>query len=288
MKNILFRVNSSYEIGIGHIMRVLVLANQYPNDNIIFACEDLNGNINEKIVEQGYHIEVINSNDIEEINNIIIKNNIDMIVLDIYTVNYKFEKKLKDTHKNLIILSLDDTYQKHYCDILLNHNIGANKEKYKNLVPVKCEIRCGEKYTLIRDEFIIEKNILDVLVMMGGSDASNLNIKILNILEKFSNLRVCIITTKANKNIEKLQAYTYNNPLIKLFINSNKIAQLMKNSDFIICTNYMNIPIIAIKTSSNQRNLYQFLKDNNYLVLDNFDENKLIKNIEKMIIKCKK
>ena len=53
-QNILFRADSSSTIGTGHIMRDLVLAKQYKNSNIIFATQDLDGNINYKIKEAGY------------------------------------------------------------------------------------------------------------------------------------------------------------------------------------------------------------------------------------------
>lgn len=53
--NILFRADSSSTIGTGHIMRDLVLAQQYPEANITFATQDLNGNINHKIIETGYN-----------------------------------------------------------------------------------------------------------------------------------------------------------------------------------------------------------------------------------------
>ena len=52
--NILIRANSSSSIGTGHIMRDLVLAKQYKNENIIFATQDLVGNINHKIEEENY------------------------------------------------------------------------------------------------------------------------------------------------------------------------------------------------------------------------------------------
>ena len=39
----------------------------------------------------------------------------------------------------------------------LNHNIYAKAEKYINLLNKDCEIRCGEKHTLLRNEFFIEK-----------------------------------------------------------------------------------------------------------------------------------
>ena len=49
---------------------------------------------------------------------------------------------------------------KHYCDTLLNHNIGAQKEKYSSLVPSFTKILCGHKYALIREEFHLEKKEL--------------------------------------------------------------------------------------------------------------------------------
>jgi len=49
MKNILFRADSSSTIGMGHIMRDLVLAEQYSDSNIIFVIQEPNGNINHKI-----------------------------------------------------------------------------------------------------------------------------------------------------------------------------------------------------------------------------------------------
>ena len=53
MKTILFRADSSSTIGTGHIMRDLVLAEKYAKKGltVIFATQDLAGNINHKIGE---------------------------------------------------------------------------------------------------------------------------------------------------------------------------------------------------------------------------------------------
>ena len=141
--NILIRADSSSFIGTGHIMRDLVLAKQYKTENIIFAVRELAGNINYKIDEAGYSKVVLNTNDFEELNEIIRNLNIDMIVIDHYEINYDFEKKIKESNPNLKIFVFDDTYEKHYCNILLNHNISADEKKYQNLVPKDCELRCG-------------------------------------------------------------------------------------------------------------------------------------------------
>ena len=291
--NILFRADSSSTIGTGHIMRDLVLAKEYAKKghHIIFVAQDLVGNINNKITESGYTTKVLKSNDIKEIYMLIKKLKINMIVIDHYDIDYRYEKKLKKQNKILKILSLDDTYEKHHCDILLNHNISANKKKYEGLVPKHCKIKCGSKYTLLRDEFYKEKNKIykninkkrkTIFLAMGGADVSNINIDILNVLKKFKNIKVNIVTTTANKNLYELKKYCKKKSWINLYINTNKIAKLMKKSDFAIVTPsvtinevyFMNLPFIAIMTANNQKEIYKYLKKEKKTILKEFNKNK--------------
>ena len=272
--NILFRADSSSHIGTGHIMRDLVLAKEYKDTNITFASQDLDGNINHKVVEAGYKVKLLKSNNVDEVIKLVKKLKIDLLVIDNYDIDYKYEKKLKKATK-VKILSFDDTYEKHHCDILLNHNIYAKKKKYKNLVPKKCELRCGVKYTLLRNEFIKakEKNYekskkFTVFVAMGGADTANLNIDILKALKNFKNLKVHLVTTDANKNLTQLKKYTKNKKNIKLHINSKKIAKLMAKSHLAIVTPsvvlneiyFMQIPFFVIQTAQNQNYMVEYIK----------------------------
>ena len=194
-------------------MRDLVLAKKYKDANITFASQNLDGNINHKIVKAGYKVNRLKSNDVDEIIKLVKKLKIDLVVIDSYDIDYEYEKKLKKATK-VKILSFDDTYEKHHCDILLNHNIYAKKKKHKNLVPKKCEVRCGIKYTLLRDEFIEakEKNYkkskkFTVFVAMGGADSANLNIKIIKSLKNLKNIELNIVTTDAKKHLKDLKSY---------------------------------------------------------------------------------
>jgi UDP-2,4-diacetamido-2,4,6-trideoxy-beta-L-altropyranose hydrolase len=304
--NILIRADSSSFIGTGHIMRDLVLAKQYKNENIIFAVRELEGNINYKIDEAGYSKVILNTNAFEELNEIIKELNIDMIVIDHYEINCNSEKKIKESNPNLKIFVFDDTYEKHFCDILLNHNISGDEKKYQNLVPKDCKLRCGSKYTLLREEFleakkqknkiIKDKKIKTIFIAMGGADHSNINIDILKTIKKVrknhkQNIKVNIVTTNANKNLEKLKVYCKNKKWINLHINSNKIAELMIKSNFAIVTPsvtvnevyYLGLPIIAIKTAENQIDMYEFLKKQKYNVLDKFKKEKLKKALKKLL-----
>jgi UDP-2,4-diacetamido-2,4,6-trideoxy-beta-L-altropyranose hydrolase/pseudaminic acid synthase len=293
-KNILFRADSSSTIGTGHIMRDLVLASKYKDANIIFATQNLEGNINYKIIENNYKLEILNSNSIDELDSLIKKLDIDLLVIDHYDIDYTFEKKLKTKNPNLKILSFDDTYEKHYCDILLNHNISADKKKYKDLVPNFCELQCGADYTLLREEFYQEKNIqrdkiYDVLIAMGGADTANLNIPILKTIPQ--DLKVTVITTVANANLEALKEYIKDKKNITLFINSNEVAKIINQSRLAIITPsvtvnevyFMGVDFMAIKTADNQEDMAEFLFDNNFVCLEKFNAKEMTSKLKDII-----
>jgi len=276
-----------------------VLAKQYENEdhNIIFATQDLPYNINDKIKDSGYQVKTLLTNDVDEIINIIKLEKVDMVVIDHYDIDINYETKLKDK-TGVKILSFDDMYSYHNCDIVLNHNVCGKKERYKDLVPKNCEIRCGEEFTLIRDEFKIEKNKpkqkkdkLSVLVAIGGSDSTNINIKILEVLETFQDIYVDVVTTNANGNLEELKFYCKDKKSIKLHIDTTKMAKLIHNSNFAIITPsvtanevlFMGVPFIAIKTVDNQDEMYRYLIKNNYEAMSKFKGSILMNKIQKIL-----
>ena len=296
-KSIYIRADSSSSIGIGHIMRCLVLAGRYKDSNIIFGTQNLAGNINHKIVAAGHKIDILNSNSASDLLRHLKSYKIDMLIIDHYNIDYKFEKLIKDK-TGVKILSLDDTYEKHHCDILLNHNICAEENRYKSLVPSGCEVWCGKSYTLLRDEFKkkysrvdISTKSINIFVSMGGSDYKNITLKILKTIKKLKNIKVIVVTTLANPNIKQLQTYANKKEWIGLDIDSNKIAEYLFNSDFAIISPSvianeaycMNVPFITIKTADNQKDMHRFLKHNGFAVLKKMDKIRLKKSIKKLI-----
>ena len=288
---ILFRADSSHEIGIGHIMRDLVLASSFAKAKITFATLNLEANINHKIEEDGHKLKILNSHDKEELVNLINKLGCDLLIIDHYQIDYEYETYIKE-NTSITIMSLDDTYERHNCDILLNHNIYANKKKYKNLLPKECELLCGSDYTLLRDEFHKEskkslkkelKKIKTVFLAMGGADHSAINIKILKTLSEFKNIKVHLITSSANKNLQYLKRYIKNKRWINLHLDSKKIAKLMRKSDIAVLSPsvsaneayFMNLPFITIKTAPNQNEMHKFLTKKKYLTLKSFNKKEL-------------
>lgn len=270
----LIRADSSSTIGLGHIMRDLVLAKSFEGE-VIFACQNLDGNI---IASIPYEVKILKSNNVEELIALIKTLHVKLLVIDHYGIDARFEQSVKEA-TGVKILSFDDTYQAHHCDILLNHNLSADASRYTHLVPKNCELRCGSAYTLIRDEFKLEKEkacdkIYDVFVAMGGTDTSNITLKILKTLPKI--LNISVLTTTANTHLPELQNYVACNPNIVLHVNSNEVAKILHQSRLAIVTPsvmvhevlFMEVPFIAIKVARNQDDMYQYLKNNGFHILE--------------------
>ena len=272
--NLLIRSDSSSTIGLGHIMRDIVFAAQQSEDIVMFACQNLSGNIIDHIP---YPVHILSSNDPDELIDIIREYKIDMVVFDHYGIDAVFEKKVKDAC-GVTILSFDDTYVAHDCDILLNHNVSADPTRYKGLVPPHCTLRCGAEYTLIRDEFKTEKQIqrekiYDLFIAMGGSDPTNVTMKILPTLS--DEMRVCVVTTSANIHLSELKAFVETKKNMTLEIDSTRIAQLLHQSCLAIITPsvmvhevlFMEIPFIAVQSAANQEDMFVYLEKEGYTVL---------------------
>ncbi|MBE0496354.1 MAG: UDP-2,4-diacetamido-2,4,6-trideoxy-beta-L-altropyranose hydrolase [Campylobacterales bacterium] len=275
--SILFRCDSSYALGLGHMMRCLVLAKEYPKEAVHFACRDLDGNINSQIP---YPLHVVPSNEPEEIIKLILALHVEMLIIDHYGINYEAERKIKEK-TGVKILVLDDTYEKHCCDIVRNPNLCADASRYEGLVPSHCELQCG--IPLIREEFYREKacareKITDIFLAMGGADTANLSIPILNALPK--TLHVSVLTTSANKNLATLQAFVKTTPNVTLHVNSEEVAKLLHQSRFAIISPstlvhevlFMDVPFLAIKTAPNQADMVAYLQAQGYPTMDRWDE----------------
>lgn len=293
--NILIRCDSSNTIGLGHLNRSLILAKKYSEKNkIFFATLNLQGNQNQLIIENDFINISLKDNSIQVLKNTILQYNIEMLIIDHYQIDYNFEYSLKQILPTLKLMVIDDVYNKHYCDILLNHNISAKKTKYNNLVPSFCTILCGSKYTLIRNEFlkikpIHKNNKKHILLIFGASDNQNLSLKVFNILKRYKNIHINIATTSANIHLPNLVTRFRNHFQTTLHIDSQNIAKLMQQSKLIITTTsstihevlFLRKRFIGIKVAKNQTKMYLYLKKKNYPVLEKYNKIQLNKFISK-------
>ena len=221
MPNIGFRVDGSIEIGTGHIMRCLTLANALKNRGFIcyFICRDHIGNLIETIVNNGHKIRVLKGLDddcLRNDNNLILKPphaswlgcdwikdaeqtiecvddlNLKWMIVDHYAIDSRWETMLKSYSEKLLIID-DLADRAHDCNQLIDQTLNRQFNDYKNLVPDKCKLFLGSDYTIIRSEFLklrkysLERrknNIVNkLLINMGGTDKDNCTSEILKVLK---------------------------------------------------------------------------------------------------------
>lgn len=229
--NVVFRCDASIQIGTGHVMRCLTLADELTNQGAkcYFICREHEGNLIDFITQKGYEVyklEAIplNNSNKDEAEPIIshsewlgasqaedAKQTIDAIsdikpewlIIDHYALNDCLEQKLRPHCDNILVID-DLADRKHDCDILLDQTFDRDKQDYANLIPSHCKALCGTTYALLRPEFSkwrqysLERrknNVLEhILVNLGGVDKDNLTSKILDTLKQAPLSDSCKIT----------------------------------------------------------------------------------------------
>ena len=277
-KNILIRIDSSSQIGLGHLMRTLLLANALMQDfKITYVTQNLKGNQNHLIEQNGFAHKIVKSMDCEEFLAIINELHPALCIIDHYGIDSDYEAKIQTICPLLVF---DDEFKMHHADIVLNHSFIAKKNDYDYLKNTK--ILAGSSYTLLKDDFLSHKNRFipigtlknkKILITLGGSDPLGLSLPIKKTLLRIEKSlhpkgtpHVHIVTTSANPKLSTLKVADK-----ELIIDSKNMAKLMQKYDLIITSASTSLletfalkkPFIAIQCASNQSQTVDLLRKQN-------------------------
>jgi UDP-2,4-diacetamido-2,4,6-trideoxy-beta-L-altropyranose hydrolase len=180
----MIRADASLQIGIGHVMRCLTLAEglKKKTAQVEFICCEHEGNMIQYIESRGFKVRSISipkrdanasilsnldiSNTLDhghwlgntqaqdaDVCNLILRNfRPDWLIVDHYSLDQVWEMKVEDACKKLMVI--DDLADRHHsCDILLDQTYGRSVNDYNKLTPPKCLKLIGSKYALLRPEF---------------------------------------------------------------------------------------------------------------------------------------
>lgn len=288
--DIFFRADGGEKTGMGHIMRTLVLANKLKDQhNVKYICDSSNEfHMGVKKVKE-YGIEVIlidRENEMEKLNSI----KADILVIDKYQINDEYFSELGRTFK-LVYIDDNNELPLYSVDVILNQNIYAQQLKY--IARDNTQLLLGEKYFMLREEFLREKPIAinkvvkKILVTVGGSDNNNVTTDILNNIKEFKDINYHVIIGPAfkNKNCLKNSFKQYQN--IKFYENANMV-NVMKNVDLAVsaCGGtiyelvYMGIPTIGIVVAENQKMNSIYMSKNKLIIPSSIEDIK--ENINKL------
>lgn len=292
--NIVIRADASVEIGTGHIMRCLTLAENLIKygAEITFICSNLPGNSISYIKDRGINIRVleVDKNNLFVNTKKIIKSldfTIDLLIIDHYEIDIKMEKYLKPFVKKIMVID-DLANRSHDCEILLDQNLYLNyRERYNSLVPSHCLKLLGPDYLLLRDEFILAmRNIKrsrantmkNILVFFGGSDPTNETEKALIAIELLArkyHFNTQVVVGESNPNKNNIKSLCMSIPRVTFYCQVNNMAALMVQADISIGAGgvttweriLLRLPTVVIITADNQEATASFLSSFNLIKL---------------------
>lgn len=271
--NVAFRVDASIEIGSGHVMRCLTLADalRERGAHCIFICRDHVGNLNELIRRRGFEVltlpvEASSNNgssptfvyeawlgagwhkDARQTIKVLTGIHIDLLVVDHYAIDMRWEAGLRSVCGQLMVID-DLANRQHECDLLLDQNLGRNQSDYTRLTSERCVILTGPKYSLLRPEFLSlreyslnrrarKSQVGRILITMGGVDKDNVTGQVLEALNSCSLPEECHVTVvmgaKSPWLTEVQRTATQMKKPTEVLVSVENMAELMAESDLAI------------------------------------------------------
>lgn len=290
--NIVIRVDSSQQIGSGHLVRCRTLAEELRRRGaeVCFICREHSGHISEWLSQSTFPVILLppppkpakmsenyrdwlgvsQETDAAETINALGQIKPDWLIVDHYSLDQVWEQLLRP-YVNKILVIDDLANRPHDCDGLLDQNENLEGEiRYQRLVPKHCRVLVGCRYALLRPEYAEYRKTLKprtgeikrIFIFFGGTDPDNMTGMAIAVLSspefKDITLDVVIGVTSSHRETIELQAKERGN--INVYGSRPHLADLMAQADLAIgaggVTNWerctLGLPTLVISIAKNQ------------------------------------
>ena len=261
---IIFRTDASHQIGSGHVMRCLTLAEELRRTGaiVVFITRTHFGNLNGYIESKDFNIYCLpkpqsaesqenlsgyeqwlgveEKIDADETIQILDGIKPDWLILDQYALGEVWEGLLKPHINKLMVI--DDLFNRnHDCDLLVDQNYSHDQGRYDPFISKDTIKLLGPKYVLLRKEFtdnrasteVKDNAIKRVFIFFGGSDPDNLTTTALKALmhPDLIHMLVDVVIGRSNSNEETVKALVAKRQNTALYIQVENMAEIMLRAD---------------------------------------------------------
>ncbi|MFH1530204.1 MAG: UDP-2,4-diacetamido-2,4,6-trideoxy-beta-L-altropyranose hydrolase [Pseudomonadota bacterium] len=249
-KPVLIRADASAAIGTGHVMRDLVLARALARMDVpvVWLCRELPDALADLLTGEGFRVLGLEAQERDAEAGAIVRAAEDIdaraVVIDHYGIAATVEEHIR--RAGFPVMVVDDMYEHHQCDLILNQNLYASKAGYRGHIPEECRILGGWRYALLRDEFVEAprrprnrpgSDGVRVLVSLGGADTPNVTQRVLDALERVDgfSLHVEVIVGASNVHRPALLDAVAASPLdIEILTDVRDMARRMDRADLAV------------------------------------------------------
>lgn len=267
-KSILIRTEGYREIGLGHIYRCLLLANNLIDHDILFVISNKSDLGIRKLHESNYPYVIVE--DDNEVGDLIVKYKADILINDILDTTKEYVTYCKSF--GVRVVNFEDLGSgAEVADAVINdlyEKQNNNKNHY-----------WGSDYYCIRDEFLLSQpakyksKAREVLVIFGGTDPCNLTQRLLDIVAtiEIPDIHYTFILGMGYNKFETLQSMVEELELnVDIVRDVKLITEYMKKADIAISSQgrtmlelaSMAVPTILLaQNSREQHHEFGYLKN---------------------------
>jgi UDP-2,4-diacetamido-2,4,6-trideoxy-beta-L-altropyranose hydrolase len=203
MPSVVFRVDASTSLGVGHLTRCAALANELVRRGVTvsFICQQDRANNRSQLECAGFRVfeltkaPLVQSDDAGEVIDILTRlQPVDWMIVDHYELDANWESAVRPYVKNMLVID-DLANRAHNCDVLLDANYFPKASaRYRNLVSQHTKLLVGPKYALLRPEFGRQRpdgvkyfeRVDNIVICFGGSDPTGHTIAAIEAIRPFA------------------------------------------------------------------------------------------------------
>jgi len=249
-RTLVVRTDGSSEMGTGHIMRCLTLAQAWceSGGTVNFVSAAVPDGLRDRILEWAEEIVSIDVSpgsraDAEQTSSAATDRDADWVVVDGPQFNAAYQDAVSSTVYQL--LNIDDmgNLEQYSANLVLNQNLHAASEMYADRAP-HTELLLGPDYVLLRNEFLewqdwspdVPTEANHLLVTLGGSDPDNATQKVLDALDKIAaDLEVVVVAGAENDYYDSLRVRAETvDQNVRIERNIDNMAEQMAWADFAV------------------------------------------------------
>jgi UDP-2,4-diacetamido-2,4,6-trideoxy-beta-L-altropyranose hydrolase len=283
---LLIRADAGSQLGTGHVMRCLALAQAYRavGGPVAFSLATATAALEARLIEEGMSVDHLAAvpGDPEDVSQTIAlarKIRAGWVVTDGYQFSSHYQHSMKTAGLGLLFID-DYGHADHYfADLVLNQNLYASETTYGHREPYT-RLLLGPRYALLRREFWPWRNwsrsipsaALRLLITLGGSDPHNTTLDVLRALQSLArtDLEVKVVLGPAYSSrealLEELKSMQGKTELLTAVTD---MPGLMAWADLAISAAgstcwelaFMGVPMITIVQADNQRLVAESLVD---------------------------
>ena len=221
-ERLFIRADASPQIGTGHVMRCLALAQAWQDSggSVSFVMVMEAPALENRLTSEGMEVVRLSADpgsvdDAHQTAGLVQEAGSDWVVVDGYHFGADYQRVIKDHALRLLFID-DNEHADHYCaDVVLNQNIYAQDGWYASREP-HTQPLLGTRYALLRQEFLkwrgwnreTPKVAGKVLVTLGGGDVEGVTLKVIRALQrvKVAELQATVVVGGSSRRGKELQS----------------------------------------------------------------------------------